>query len=338
MGIDTKTDTAEQYKSEHYQRTAEIERKVFYGRDIKDVYTQEAEFALTAADVKFEGDEKILDLACGEGHHADVLREKTGRNIDAFDTSKVLIQNATERERGITSSTRAKINYCIGSYGGLPLKPESESPTKYKLITILGTSFMYLPTPEAHQDALNDFCRLLKKGGKIAIQFRGRVRISDEENNKREESQREWCKKLGVSLDHKIADGENGKLGRYAKKGEEVPVLRDLNKGDGMYFYDAPLSDTGGLTPTINEYGDITKYVDSDGVERSSFGRAYINKDGSEENLGTTQIIDYMSVSAFPVLERMLEKSGFKNVKLMEDPKTISVDGSCRNFVVVAEK
>lgn len=241
--VETKIDTAEQYKSQHYQRTSEIERKVFYGRDIEDVYTQEAEYALAATDVKFEGDEKILDLACGEGHHADILREKTGRNIDAFDTSKVLIKNAAERERGIAEGTRAKINYCIGSYGDLPLKLESESSTKYKLITILGTSFMYLPTPEAHQNALNELFKLLKKGGKIAIQFRGREKnMFDEDKDNRRKLMQKWCEELGVSSEEDVtADGEGGKFGRFARKGEKVLVLRDLKQNDGMYFYDTPL-------------------------------------------------------------------------------------------------
>ena len=308
--------TAEQYESEHYQRTAEIESRAMHGLTYEERAKREADFMVQSAGLDLEPGDKILDLASGIAEHANIMRTKTEADVDVRELSETLVTQAKSREaiRQTSSETRGRLDIALGNMGHV--LDSIPTDAKYKLITIGGSSFMYLPTEGAHKKALADYLKLLEPGGKLVLQFRERVKPSDEAECSK------WCRGLGVQIENKKAEGESEHFGRFAKSGENVTVLTDTGTGDGFYFYHV---DT---LPIPHGEGN---------VPRHSFGRAYIRSDGSEEDMGPTHIIDLMSrVGVEKGLNPMLEQVGFRNIHLEEQP--LSPDGAWHMFAVVAEK
>lgn len=327
-------ENAEQYKNALYQRTSEIESRASHGLDIQERYEKEANLALRSADVRFAEGDRILDLACGAGGHANVMRKKTGVDIDAMDISKPLLEIAQRHEvTALQGGVRGKINFLEGSYGAI--KEKVPGNATYKLVTILGSSFMYLDTPEAHQKALRDYFDVLAPGGKMVIQFRDR---GDRQYDAGKRT--EWGKKLGVERTDRKVEWPHGKFGQHAHGADWVTQLKDAAKGDGFYFYGAELTEEQvrqrHLHKKTDEKTGQTYFADADEVPHYSFGRTYVDASGDETDLGTTTLIDYTSEKSFPVLKRMLEKAGYRNVDLKSEP--LSPDGAWRNFAVVAEK
>lgn len=309
-------DTAEQYKSDKYQRTAELERKFQMGMTIEEVYKKEADFALRSLGKDFlhPGD-KVLDLACGEGHHANIVRDATGANIDARDVSEAAIQRAQTRE--ITkqqNDVRGQINFAVGDMGHLDSLPAG---TRYKAVTILGSSFMYLGTPETHEQAIRNFRERLDDGGKIVFQFRDRGNRQIDPVKRKE-----WCDRLGVQYEQRKAEGPTGNFGKFAKPDEEVTVVHDATQKDGFYWYKVSPTEAEGL----------------DDVKREAWGKAYIHPDGREEDMGNTEVLNYMSEEGARPLVRMLERAGFSRDKIKLNSEPFSEDGIWQNYTLVAER
>ncbi len=315
-----------------YQRTAEIESQFSHGLDIKERYEKEAGFVIRSAGLKFNEGDKVLDLASGVGGHSRLLAEKLGVHVDARDYEKDLVEAGRRELDNVSETVRDRVNIAVGDMGKVvEAVPEG---SQYKMITILGSSFMYLGTKEAHQKALEDYYDLLEPGGKLILQFRERKGQADAGQ------QQAMHERLKVSGYSQKAVGEHGKFGEFAKPREDVYVLKDDKKGDGFYFYDVPVENTEGLTFYEGigpEQGLPGGWYDSDNVRHSAFGRAYFDEHGVEEDVGPAQINDYMTENGYnKALKAMLEEAGFRNVHLDRDP--LSPDGSWWQFAVVAEK
>lgn len=220
------TDTAEQYKSERYQHTVELERRAWLGLTADEVYEKEVDFAIQAAGLKLEKDEKGLDLACGAGEHALRLSQKLQGEIDARDISETLLDEAQKKQvQDVQEGSRSQVNFALGDYGNI--KESVPGKSQYKFISILGSSFMYLQKKEDYQKALNDFFGLLKPGGKLVIQFRQRPADKTPDMEKR----KQWEEKFHVETFFQKASKEKGALGKFAKKGEEIHVVRNTEQG-----------------------------------------------------------------------------------------------------------
>ena len=322
------TDRAEQYKSRKYQRTAEIESRVSDGVNLEERYKQEAKFALDIAGLQFRNNDKILDIACGAGGPARELHTLSGAKIEARDISEALLEQAREITDTM-DSTRGAIRFAYGDMGHII--PSLDSSDSYKLITIMGGSFIYLPTKEAHQKALSDYYSILEPEGKLVMEWRARTQPYNQEQKDA------WCETLGVKAYNQKPEDNFGQFAKLEKStGKQVEVLKDIHQGDGFYFYDVDLENKDGFTYSDGTDGHKQGWYDSDGVRHMAFGRAYFNQNGEEEDLGPAHIIDYMSVEAFPTVKKMLEEVGFKNVRLEERP--LSPDGIRKMFGIVAEK
>ncbi|MBI2453177.1 class I SAM-dependent methyltransferase [Candidatus Peregrinibacteria bacterium] len=325
-------ESAEQYQSPRYQRTAEIESRVSHGMDIEERYEKEVDFILRATQINFQKNDRILDLACGAGGHSRCLAQKTGVEIDARDLSEALIQKAKDKTvEEVSESVRDRIHFAVGDMGNIEGSITQEKT--YKMITILGSSFMYLGTKENHQKALRDYFGRLERGGKLCLQFR------EKRGETNQAVQKEWQKRLGVTVYSQKATGKKGQFGEFAEADEDVHVLKDTTNGDGFYFYSVPMENTKDLMyKTARPEEKLREgWYDRDGVRQSGFGRAYFDTSGTEEDLGRTYIKDYMSVNGYnKALKRMLEEAGFINVRLESEP--LSEDGSVLQFAVIAEK
>jgi SAM-dependent methyltransferase len=305
-------ESADLYKSDKYQRTNDIESRTLHGLPIDQRNELEVAQAIDALALNIEPGDRLLDLACGTGGHARLLREKLGIDIDARDTSEPSLSEAQRIERDIQNArngTRGSISFANGDYG--KIKESVPQNTKYRAITILGNSFMYLPTAEDHQRAMQDFYELLAPGGKIVIQFR------DRENRQRDPQQMaKWCQELNVECESRPADG---KVGKSVQPGQNIDILRDTKEGDGFYYHGYE-----NLPPA------------SDGTSRSSFRKVYFDKDGNEEDMGSTTTINYISKEHLPELQALMEKAGLENVSIQH--RSMSPDGSVWSYAIVGEK
>ena len=309
MGVET----AELYKSDKYQRTNDIESRTLHGLPVEKRNELEVNQAIESLGTEIAPGDKLLDLACGTGGHARLLREKIGVNIDARDTSEPSIAEARKVESAIESTRkdiRGSISFANGDYG--KIKESVDVGTEYKAITILGNSFMYLPTAEDHQRAMQDFYDILVPGGKIVIQFR------DKEDRQRDPQQMgQWCQQLNVEYEGRPAEAQG--IGKLVQPGQNIDILRDTKEGDGFYYYDYK-----NLPPA------------SDGTPRSSFRKVYFDKNGNEEDMGGTTTTNYISKENFPKLRTLMTNAGFKNVSIQGKP--MSPDGSVWSYAVVGEK
>lgn len=310
-------DNAEQYKSRWYQRTVELESRGLYGMTSDEKYKKESDFTLKCVGFgcgfDFQEGDKVLDLACGIGAHADKMRRTIGVDIEACDISDTLLNQGRklEKMRRVSEGIRGRVNLVYGDMGNiLAHVPKGE---QYKLVTILGSSFLYLGDRQVHEKALADYYSLLKPGGKIALQFRNKIDVGKPTKDGI------MSDRLGVRVSIRKADGPSGKFGKYLKPGEEIWTLEDMNVGDGEYAY---------------RVGEEVK--DEDGIAHSVFERVYFDKDGNEEKLGVACTTDYMKADAFPVLKSMMEKAGFENVTIHKTP--FDPDGYYEICVVTGEK
>lgn len=290
---------------EGYQRTAEIESRFSHGLDISDRYDKEVDFVLKSADLNFQPADKVLDLASGVGEHAVRMAKKLGVHVDAREYEEAPVLAGRKKLDEIASEVRDRVTLAQGDMS--QVKKAVPDGASYKMVTILGNSFMYLPTKEAHQQALKDYSDVLEPGGKLVIQFRETTGTGDPMKAK------ELHEGLHVSGFGQKADGPNGKFGIHAKPEENVYVMKDDEKGDGFYFYNADVENKTGLKFKQNRSDGLKNgWYDSDDVAHSAFGRAYFDANGNEQNLGVAQIIDYISRNGYQkALKSMLEKAGF---------------------------
>lgn len=314
-----------------YPRTVEIESRVYHGMDIKDRYQKETDFVIKSAGLGFEKGDKILDLACGTGGHSRLLAEKLGVQVDARDYEEDLVAAGRSELGDVSADVRDRIDIAVGDMGKvLDVVPDGK---RYKMITILGSSFMYLGAKDVYQKALKDYFGLLEPGGKLILQFR---EAKGEAGIVIEPAEQE---KLKMRSYQKEAMGKRGQFGEFAKTGEAVHVMQDAEKGDGFYFYDVPVQNSGNLVwkDARPDEGLGEGWYDKDDVIHSAFGRAYFDEKGIEENVGSAQINDYMCENGYnKALKSMIEEAGFQNVCLEREP--LSPNEAWWQFAIVAEK
>jgi SAM-dependent methyltransferase len=294
---------------------------------------------LKHADLKLQPGEALLDICSGDGPHSRLFAEKTGAKVDARDLGEVVLtkgtfinetgQNSPEIDEA-TFNTRKKIvetvgyqvgdiNYRRGDMGNI--KESIEDGKKYKAITIMGTSFMYLPDHESHQKALNDYIEILEPGGKLVIQWYERDR-NIQRNPYWLEGSRYEIKPVGKEFDPwgRTIDSE---------------LIFDKEKGDGMYTSHEEKPE--GYERVDHPYGEMA----GTNLRRSHFARVYKKPNGEEVPYPETEVINYLEKRNFPILKAMLEKAGFTNVKLIPEGVNgvpLSADGNRRLYGVVGEK
>jgi SAM-dependent methyltransferase len=106
--------------------------------------------------------ERVLDSACGTGHHAIALAQQ-GYQVTGADLSAVMVERA--RENAETAGT--SVTFQVAGLGELAALGES-----YDAVLCLGNSLPHLLTPQAVSGALTDFAAILEPGGLLVIQNR----------------------------------------------------------------------------------------------------------------------------------------------------------------------
>lgn len=282
---------SDQFESPKYTRTTEIETGFDYGCTVDERYEAETNFALQCAGIQFNPGDRILDIACGIGKHANLMREKTGCEVDAFDKSETLIEeaNALEDIRKRQSGIRQAIRFNLGHMGDIA--KETEAGRKYKLITILGDSFIYLPNEEAIRNAFQQYFDLLEPGGRLVLQFRGRGPNYQEESPEKDAMRA----RLGIVAKDYITKATYGKK----PAGSSFELMADETEHDGVFYY------------------MVAEPDNTEGPSHYEFGRVYIDPDGNEHNLGTSEIADFRSSEeGRKILTILLTDVGFEKVSI----------------------
>lgn len=99
----------------------------------------------------------VLDLACGAGRHSVALTS-AGTRVAGLDLSLPLLRAA--RRRGVTSPL------VRGDMRRLPLRAGG-----FDAVVNLFTSFGYFATDAEHLASLGEVARVLKRGGRFALDF-----------------------------------------------------------------------------------------------------------------------------------------------------------------------
>ena len=126
--------------------------------DDQNITRTEVDMLIKALSI--EKDDKVLDLACGQGRHALELSRRGFTNIDGLDRSHYLIQRAksTARKEG------TPVLFREGDARKIPYPVDN-----FDAVTILGNSFGYFENPHDDERVLKEALRVLKPGGKLLI-------------------------------------------------------------------------------------------------------------------------------------------------------------------------
>ena len=110
---------------------------------------------------------RVLDAACGTGHHAIALARRGYEAVGA-DLSAAMIEQA----RRNAAAAGAQVGFSVAGFGGLAALGET-----FDAVLCLGNSLPHLLTEKAQAEALSDFATVLHPGGVVVIQNRNFDRV-----------------------------------------------------------------------------------------------------------------------------------------------------------------
>lgn len=111
---------------------------------------------------------RVLDVACGTGHHAIAFAQE-GYEVTAADLSQAMVHRA----RANVAAAGASVDVYQLGFGELTTSLSSP----YDAITCLGNSLPHLTSERALLEALSDMASLLKPGGLLIVQNRNFDRV-----------------------------------------------------------------------------------------------------------------------------------------------------------------
>lgn len=115
---------------------------------------------------------RVLDTACGTGHHALALAQRGYRAAGA-DLSAPMI----ERARQHAAALRLDVPFAVAGLGELASHESVQGAMPWDAALCLGNSLPHLLTGSAVAQALTDFAALLRPGGLLLIQNRNFDRV-----------------------------------------------------------------------------------------------------------------------------------------------------------------
>jgi SAM-dependent methyltransferase len=113
------------------------------------------------------GVQRVLDAACGTGHHAIALASQ-GYRVVGGDLSKAMIRRAQEN----ASAHRLDVSFVVAGLGGYAALGKT-----FDAAICLGNSLPHLLSADAVAEALADFAAVLRPGGLLVIQNRNFDRV-----------------------------------------------------------------------------------------------------------------------------------------------------------------
>lgn len=182
-----------------------------------------SEVDMFAAALALKPEERVLDLACGQGRHSLELARRGFRGVEGLDRSHYLIQRAraTAKKEGLT------IKFKEGDARNLPFPADS-----FDAVMILGNSFGYFEN--AHEDlrVLKEVFRILKPWGRLLID------VADGEYLREHFQPRSWewiNQKYFVCRERSLSADEDRLISREVITHVEKGVIDDRFYAERLY-------------------------------------------------------------------------------------------------------
>lgn len=127
---------------------------------VEDNHITESEVSMFSEILQLKPNDKILDMACGQGRHLLELARRGQQEVYGIDRSRFLIQRARSRAR----SEGLTVNLKEGDVRKLPYPTDT-----FDCVTILGNSFGYFESTDDDLKILKEVFRVLKPNGKFLM-------------------------------------------------------------------------------------------------------------------------------------------------------------------------
>jgi len=102
---------------------------------------------------------RVLDAGCGSGYTACLIAREYGSRVVGVDLSEIMINQAIERAR--KQDLVDKVEFRVGDLFQLPFEDQ--------IFDLVIAESVLTPLPGDKKKALNEFVRVLKPGGKVAV-------------------------------------------------------------------------------------------------------------------------------------------------------------------------
>lgn len=192
--------------------------------DVVDDYNiTKKEIDLFSEILNLSGENKILDLCCGQGRHSLELARRGFQKIEGLDRSHYLIEKAKEKAR----KEGLNVKFREGDARKLPYPPDT-----FDFVLLLGNSFGYFETSSDDLRVLKEVFRVLKPWGKVLID------VADGEYLKENFQRRSWewiDKKYFVCRERSLSSDKQCLISREVITHVEKGVIADQFYAERLY-------------------------------------------------------------------------------------------------------
>lgn len=291
----------EQCNSDHFQKALDMEALGYIGITPEEKYRREVGVVLDPDKGAF------YDSLKSEAKVLDIACGSGDSSVILENSGKNFQVTAVDSAPNAIAKAQSRFPESKVNFQVADMKNPSGKEGEYDAITCFGRSLGYFETYEEYIEALKNWRKLLKDKGKIAIEFM------------------EW------------GPNQNGD-GNW-RVGEDYEVDRDpkfpiVNKRTGEKL---------GYTETAKDPFKYPGKQLNTPIDKRRGGRIYVDENGIEHKLGNenTLFVDILRSRNFPLIKRILEEAGFKNIRLVEDSKPLTHPlnpKTCNVYAITAEK
>jgi D-alanine-D-alanine ligase len=192
------------------------------GDVVDDQNITREEVSLYCRGVNLSGEDRVLDLCCGQGRHSFELTRR-GLKVEGLDRSHYLIQKAKTdaRKEGL------RVKFREGDARKLPYAADT-----FDVVMILGNSFGYFETVQDDVRVLKEVFRVLKPWGRLLID------VADGDFLRKNFQERSWewiNKNLFVCRERSLSANENRLISREVVTHVEKGVIADQFYAERLY-------------------------------------------------------------------------------------------------------
>lgn len=190
---------------------------------VDDASITRREIDLITEVLKLDLDDKILDLACGQGRHSLELARRGYKNIEGLDRSHYLIQ----RGKAAAKKENLPVRFREGDARKIPFPVDN-----FDAAMILGNSFGYFENPHDDERVLKEIRRVLKPWGKILVD------VTDGSFMAKNFQPRSWewiDKKYFVCRERSLSDDKDRLISREVITHVEKGVIADQFYAERLY-------------------------------------------------------------------------------------------------------
>ncbi len=193
---------------------------------VEDRQITEAEVLLFSDVLELKPEDKVLDLACGQGRHLIEWARQGQMDLNGIDRSRFLIQRArsTSKQEGLS------ITFKEGDVRKLPYPTDT-----FDVVTILGNSFGYFESSQDDEKILREVFRVLKPNGRFLMD------VSDGSYLKEHFVPRSWewiDQKHFVCRERSLAADGNRLISREVVTHSEKGVIVDQFYAERLYTHE----------------------------------------------------------------------------------------------------